>query len=196
MTVGHHQQYQSSRQGQSKVLEVPRPASLQAALQGLHRHLAEPENESFSRFPNDELRPATKTPWPEDVRGDDIEKWGWPEDAEPHADWGWPDAAVPNEPQTQTRPSTSTAGAAEPSQQAPKLTLTEQQNLRQVNQRNEELASIFAELKLQEQIQYANRSRAEGVRQQALAPGAGRQSGRSCLGRTFILLCYVHVWLI
>ena len=179
MTVGHHQQYQSSRRGQSRILEVPRPASLQAALQGLHRHLAEPENESFSRFPNDELRPATKTPWPEDVRGDDIEKWGWPEDAEPHADWGWPDAAVANEPQTHTRPSTSTADAAEPSQQAPKLTLTEAQNLRQVNQRNEEMASIFAQLKVQEQIQYAKRSRAEGVHQQALAPGAGRQSGRS-----------------
>lgn len=168
---GHHQQYQSSRRGQSKVLEVPRPASLQAALQGLHRHLAEPENESFSRFPNDELRPATKTPWPEDVRGDDIEKWGWPEDAEPHADWGWPDAAVANELRTQTRPSTSTADAGEPSQQAPKLTVTEQQNLRQVNQRNEEMAIIFAQLKLQEQIQHANRCRAEGVRQQAVAPG-------------------------
>ncbi|DBA90084.1 hypothetical protein WJX77_006923 [Trebouxia sp. C0004] len=168
---GHHQQYQSSRRGQPRVLEVPRPASLQAAHQGLHRHLGEPENESFSRFPNDELRPATKTPWPEDVRGDDIEKWGWPEDAEPHAGWGWPDAAA-NEPQIQTRPSTSTADAAEPSQQGAKLSVTEQQNLRQVNQRNEEMASIIAQLKLQEQIQYANRARAEGVHQQALAPEA------------------------
>ena len=152
------------------MLEVPRPAGLL----GYNRQVSGADNGTFSQFPDDELRPATKTPWPEDVRGDDIEKWGWPEDTEPHAgphDWEGQEAAASAGAPAQTH--TNAADTAQPTQQAPTLSFAEQQNLRQVNQRNDEMAAIIAQLRLQEQIQYANRARAQSLQQQSAAHAPG-----------------------
>lgn len=142
----------------------------QRPYQGLEgqKHSAAAQDSTFSQFPSDELRPATKTPWPEDVRGDDIEKWGWPEDPRPNADtdtWGWPDASASST--TSTKPSPSTADAAQVAEHVPKLSVIEQHKLRQVNQRNDEMAAIIAQLRSQEQVQYA------GMHQQAFGPGSG-----------------------
>ena len=155
---------------------MPRPVGTGPRSQyGLNTHR---QPTSLSEYPIDELRPIDghKTPWPEDVRAADIDKWGWPEEAEPDSrgeTWGWPDAAA-DAAAPPTQPAVSTAEIAQVVQQASQLSSIEQQNLKQVNERNDEMAAIIAQLKLQEQIQFAGQTGHHSVQQQRLGPGSGK----------------------
>ena len=166
----HQHQQQTIRRGQPstvRVLEVPRPYGVGPGLHG--RSLTEYQI-------HDELRPADgeKIPWPDEVRDADADMWGWPEDAKPGNDSGtreWQNAAQPQ-----------SAAASKPSvrtRRPQQLPATEQQNLRQVEQRNNEMAAIFAQLKVQEQMRQAVQAK---LSQQAFA----HASGISCRAMRFL----------
>ena len=123
---------------------------------------------------HDELRAAEgqKVPWPEEVRDADADMWGWPEEAKLRGD---PEAGEwPNASQAQPRPASrpparlrkphhtaSPHGSEDHNlrQHVSQLPPAEQQNLQQVEQRNSEMAAIFAQLHMHEQMRQAVQAR-------------------------------------
>ena len=175
---GLHQQHQSSHRTRSggpparpygRVLEVPRPPNTGQMPPGgwPEQHYG---SYTYPTFSIDD----SKTAWPEEseVRDDDITKWGWDDQAEAGSSDNA--SAAAEEPASSPPASTSQRNMPRPGRskrdrpkepRAPRLSQLQQQTLRQVDQRNADLAAVMTRLRLQE------------LRQQSgqLSPGAAYQ---------------------
>ena len=164
---GLHQQHQSSRRTRpggpparpyGRVLEVPRPPNTGQMPPGgwPEQHYG---SYTYPTFSIDDLQEDSKTAWPEEseVRDDDITKWGWDDQAQA----GSSDNASAAAEESASCPPASTSQRNMPrpgrskrdrpkEPRAPRLSQLQQQTLRQVDQRNADLAAVMTRLRLQE----------------------------------------------